>query len=78
MKEINWKEEAQKHASDAGTLKIQLASRLDDITTRIFCLKQQAVNTEDRNILTCILNRIGFYEDERRWIHSVLRGENNV
>ena len=40
MKIIDWKEEAQKQASAAGTLKIKLAFRLDDINTRLITLKK--------------------------------------
>lgn len=74
MRIVDWKEEAQKQASAAGTLRIQLATRLDDVTTRLFCLRRQAETTEDHDILTCILNRISFYEEEKRWIQSLLGG----
>ena len=77
MRIVDWKEEAQKQASAAGDLKIQLAIRLSDIVARIHSLNKQATNTEDPNMLTCILNRISFYEEEKRWIQSVLRGELN-
>lgn len=72
MRIVEWKEEAMKQASAAGTLKIQLASRLDDITTRIITLRKDAESEADPNILYCILNRISIYEEEKRWIKSVL------
>ena len=72
MRIVKWKEEAMKQAGAAGTLKIQLASRLDDITTRIITLRKDAESEADPNILPCILNRISIYEEEKRWIKSVL------
>lgn len=75
MKIIDWKEEAQKQASAAGELKIKIATRLSDVTSRIYDLKKQAGSTEEVNMLTCILNRISFYEEEKRWLQSLLRGE---
>lgn len=75
MKIIDWKEEAQKQASAAGELKIKIATRLSDVTSRIYDLKKQAGETEEVNMLTCILNRISFYEEEKRWLQSLLRGE---
>lgn len=77
MRIVEWKEEAQKQASLAGEIKIKIATRLSDVTTRIYALKKQAVDTEEVNMLTCILNRISFYEEEKRWLQSLLRGEDN-
>lgn len=77
MRIVEWKEEAMKQASAAGELKIKIATRLSEVATRIYALKKQAGDTEDVNMLTCILNRISFYEEEKRWLQSLLRGEDN-
>ena len=77
MRIVEWKEEAMKQASSAGELKIKIATRLSEVATRIYALKKQAGDTEEVNMLTCILNRISFYEEEKRWLQSLLRGEND-
>lgn len=73
MKIIDWKEEAQKHASVAGTLKMQLAARLDNLTSRLIVLRGEAASENDTNMLCCIMNKISIYEEEKRWIQSLLR-----
>lgn len=72
MRIVEWKEEAMRQANVAETLKIQLVSRLDDITTRIITLRKDAKSESNLDILNCILNRISIYEEEKRWIKSVL------
>ena len=75
MKIIDWKVEAQKQASAAGTLKIKIAFRLDDINTRLTTLKRDATIESDVNILNCILNRISILEEEKRWLESILNSK---
>ena len=40
MRIVEWKEEAMKQASAAGELKIKIATRLIEVTTRIYALKK--------------------------------------
>ena len=75
MKIIDWKEEAQKQAIAAGELKIKIAIRLSDVTSRIYDLKKQAGDTEEVNMLICILNRISLYKEEKRWLESILNSK---
>ena len=72
MKTIDWKQEAQIHAADAGTLKIKLKERELDLNDRIVLLKGEISKIGDSNIIYCILNRISMYEEEIRWIKSLL------
>lgn len=71
MSKINWKLEAQKQAADAGTLKMNLALRLDDINTRIRSLDEALIFADD-NASINLLNRISVLKEERVWLVSVL------
>lgn len=71
MNKINWKLEAQKQAADAGTLKMNLALRLDDINTRIRSLDEALIFADD-NASINLLNRISVLKEERVWLVSVL------
>lgn len=72
MKTIDWKQEAQTHAAEAGELKIKLKEREMDLNDRIVLLKGEMGKIGDSNIIYCILNRISMYEEEIRWIKSLL------
>lgn len=67
----DWKYEAQKQAADAGTLKMNLALRLDDINTRIRSLDEALIFADD-NASINLLNRISVLKEERVWLVSVL------
>lgn len=72
MKEMNWKEEAQKQVSAAGEYRIALATRRDDLYSRIDSLERNKEYVSDPNVISCVLNRISIYMEEVAWITSVL------
>lgn len=75
MSELSWKHEAQKQAADAGTLKMNLALRLDDINTRIRNMEQQIMVSDDKDASIDLLNRISALKEERVWLVTVLYGK---
>lgn len=72
MNAMDWKKEAQTNAAEAGELKIKLKEREMDLNDRIVLLKGEISKIGDSNIIYCILNRISMYEEEIRWIKSLL------
>lgn len=75
MKEIDWKQEAQKHAAAAGEIKIALAGRLEEVRTQIAVLGQMQL-LEDNDLDQVMLGwKIEQLKEQERWLEGMLYGK---